>query len=71
MTFELSAQADAFIPWQPIASMPEDRKDGRQVLLWADGRAFLACYMDEEMGWFSEPWSLLEATHWIDVSPPE
>lgn len=30
------------IDWQPIASLPEDRKDGRIMLLWADDQAVTA-----------------------------
>lgn len=30
------------INWQPIATMPDDRKDGRQMLLWDDGQAATA-----------------------------
>lgn len=34
------------INWQPIANMPEDRKDGRRLLLWQDDEPFVAHWDD-------------------------
>ncbi len=45
------------IDWQPIANMPDDRKDGRAILLWDDygqprvGVFDQSDYYGEPFGW--------------------
>ena len=54
---------------QPIATIPDDRKDGRDVLLWA-GRPLTGMWVDE---WcdtvLGQP--IVGVTHWADVQGPE
>jgi hypothetical protein len=65
------------IAWQPIATMPDDRKDGRHVLVWEQDGAFVAAY-DAEMstgehwGWADarENGVRLNPTHWADIASP-
>ena len=37
--------------WMPIQSMPADRRDGRQVILWENRRAVIASWDPDENGW--------------------
>lgn len=64
----------ALIDWQPIEEMPEDRKDGRAVLVWAGGRPFVASYYYPENGdegrFGMHEFDLADVTHWADISPP-
>lgn len=75
------------IDWKPIADMPENRRDGRPVLLWSRyGQAVIASFEDERWstGRFSEydpsggyepssfvPEEIGEVTHYADINPPE
>jgi hypothetical protein len=65
------------INWQPIANMPEDRKDGRQMLLWVVDGAYIGAWDSETSsgkpwGWadFYENGVRLEPSHWADINPP-
>lgn len=53
---------------QPIATIPDDHKDGRDVLLWA-GRPVTGIWVDE---WcdpvLGRP--IAGVTHWADVEGP-
>jgi hypothetical protein len=70
------------ITWEPIGAMPEDRKDGRQILLW-EGEQAVA------VRWVATPWRIepgfwdtgfvmeiggdaIEAVGewWADINPP-
>lgn len=68
------------IDWQPIAELPTDRKDGREMLLWQGGEA-----LGPDIGtwnpsneWGSDGfWEPLyeagpisDVTHWADITPP-
>jgi len=53
--------------WQPIAAIPDDRRDGRDMLLWV-GRVALCSWCD---GWRDAVGRLVRgATHWADVEGP-
>ncbi len=71
------------IDWKPITAMPDDRKDGRQILLW-EGSQVVA------VRWAATPWRVepgfwdtgfvmetggdaIEAVGewWADINPPE
>ena len=67
------------IDWQPIAAMPEDRKDGRQILLWSPARAAVGSWFSHGNGtgeWWVSDWEPSaelpsDVRFWADVSPPE
>lgn len=74
------------INWRPIATMPEDRKDGRDVLIWDQSRGehdiaawSENCWLDDGLrpGWHirhTDPeWWIRprDVTHWADINPPE
>ncbi len=56
------------IPWRDLSAIPDDRKDGLDVLLWA-GRPLTGIWVDE---WcdtvLGQP--IAGATHWADVEGP-
>lgn len=55
------------IEWFPIAGIPEDRKDGRDVLLWA-GRVILGSWCD---GWCDAVGREVHGvTQWADAEGP-
>lgn len=65
------------IDWKPTAAMPEDRKDGRDMLVW-NGQADVAVWAqerwrDEGPGWndTGEGMPINEVTFWADINPPE
>ncbi len=66
------------IPWEPIAAMPDDRKDGRPMLVWTPSGAEVASWEadvwdNEGPGWVEqqERMRVEFVTHWADISPPE
>lgn len=75
------------IPWQPIATMPEDRKDGRPMLITDGDGLYAVAHWDayaasdplthECVGWRDVGdmgWGGtigLEPTHYADINPPE
>lgn len=67
------------IAWQPIEALPADRKDGRTVLLWADGEPALGRWVIDPPGrptWsgWEEPqqWTAIEnVTHYAEINPPD
>lgn len=66
------------IRWKPIATMPEDRKDGRSMLVWTPSGAVVASWeadvWDQEgPGWVEqqERMRVEYVTHWADILPPE
>ena len=55
------------INWQPIATMPEDRKDGRDILFWyAGSRGLRGC--STVTSWINR---IKNPTHWADINAPE
>lgn len=54
------------IAWREIEVIPDDRKDGRDVLLWA-GYAFVASWCD---GWRDAVGNLVRPMQWADVEGP-
>ncbi len=55
------------LDWYPIAEIPSDRQDGRDVLLWI-GRVVLASWCD---GWCDAVGRPVRgATHWADAEGP-
>lgn len=71
------------IDWKPIGQLPDDRKDGRPVLLWADGEPWVAVWDNTPYGLTSEtaPYGWADAREngaritdpewWSDISVPE
>lgn len=63
------------INWQPITSMPDDRKDGRPMLLWDDGRPIIGCWLKFGGSWEwaeqQEFMTIDNPTYWADINPPE
>ena len=53
--------------WRPIADVPEDRMDGRDVLLW-NCRATLCSWCDGWRDAVGRP--VAGVTHWADVEGP-
>lgn len=66
------------IQWSAIEGIPKDRKDGRSILLWADGDIHKGRWMEEppgRKGWSGwedpESWQPIDgATHYADINPP-
>ncbi|MDO6416242.1 hypothetical protein Q4F19_17785 [Sphingomonas sp. BIUV-7] len=63
------------IHWQAIAAMPDDRKDGRDMLLW-NGDAEVGAWFDNGLdgpGWAGtrDVLPIENVTHWADISLPE
>lgn len=61
------------IGWHPILSMPDDRKDGRQMLLWCPlGNDAAVATADSVSGLFfsCDSASPLEPTYWADINAP-
>lgn len=67
-----------YIPWEPIGTMPDDRKDGRPMLLWSHLNAprvgvwDATDYFGEPFGWCDseEAGARIDPTHWADINPP-
>lgn len=55
------------VDWRGIASIPEDRKDGRDVLLWI-GYVAVCTWLDGWVDAVGRP--VRGATHWADVAGP-
>ncbi len=64
------------IEWRVIDKLPDDRKDGRDLLLWDDRGAVVASWANG--GWdtgyaskLTEGTVMVEtATHWADINRP-
>jgi hypothetical protein len=54
--------------WQPIANMPEDRKDGRQMLLWDEEGALVSEFSN---GNWALDGMIVRPRFWADINPPE
>jgi hypothetical protein len=67
------------ILWAPIETITSDRRDGRTMLLWADGdtiRGRWAVNPPGRKNWsgWEEPdqWHAINGvSHWADINPPE
>lgn len=72
------------IAWEPIETIPDDRKDGRQILLWSDGKALLCRYIVGAPADLLLPWIIETGEFrgtdilappgvrfWADINPPE
>lgn len=64
------------IEWVPIAEMPEALKDGRPLLLWVIGFAWIADW--RRGAWYSDAWERsgrhaypIEPTHFAEINGPE
>ena len=60
------------IPWEPIGTLPEDRKDGRRLLLWEADLPVIGRWDSDREDW-EDPESmhiLDEVTYWADINPP-
>ena len=56
------------IAWHLIESVPDDRKDGRDVLLWVSDYPALCSW---DGAWFDAVGRVVAgATHWADVEGP-
>ena len=53
--------------WHPIAEIPDDHRDGRDVLLWA-GHLVLASWCDDWCDAVGRP--VRGVTQWADVEGP-
>jgi hypothetical protein len=69
----------SLIPWQPMELLPEDRKDGRRILLWNQLGISVAAWDETEgvEGWclsFSglpvAKFPVVAPTYWSDINPP-
>ncbi len=71
----MPATAAASIDWRPLSAVPDDRKDGRDVLLWAAiGQSEYAAVG----AWCDGRWvdmmfgkDIVGATHFADVEGPQ
>jgi hypothetical protein len=60
-------QITAGITWHPLVAIPDDRMDGRDVLLWK-GAVIVGSYLD---GWCDPVGRPVEgATHFADAQGP-
>jgi len=61
------------IPWKPINRMPEDRRDGRNVLIWTDNHpagAYVCGWVEHLGQWVARGPVIQSPTHWADITPP-
>lgn len=64
-----TATQAAPIAWQPLAHMPADRKDGRDLLVWSRGFPAIASWLD---GWRDAVGNIVpDVTSYADVEGPE
>jgi hypothetical protein len=72
------------ITWTPIAQLPDELKDGREVLLWTEFGASVCSWSDnvfahdeaeqrgERGAWQDEqqPMGYIAITHFAEITPP-
>lgn len=61
---------DAPIAWHSIADIPEDRKNGRDMLLWIDRGYSAICTAYEDAWHDAVGCVIVGVTHWADVEGP-
>lgn len=69
------------IEWKPIDEMPDELKNGRQVLLWDDGEAIVGVFVPlggvfetSVDGWCVNSFEcqpILRVTHFAEINPPK
>lgn len=60
------------IPWEPIETVPADRKDGRSLLLWDQDQPVIGRWDGKREAW-EDPQSMHifeEISYWADISAP-
>lgn len=63
-----TATKAAPIAWQPLAHMPDDRKDGRDLLVWSRGFPAIASWLN---GWRDAVGNIVpDVTSYADVEGP-
>lgn len=58
--------------WRPISEVPDDRKDGRRLLLWEEDQAVVGRWDPDRKDW-EDPESMHlyeEITFWADILTP-
>lgn len=67
-----------WIDWLPFSDLPEQLKDGRDILFWVDGQALVGQwdrFLDGDDEWYFD-WAtregvrLVGATHFAEVNGP-
>lgn len=63
------------IDWIPIADMRDELKDGRAVLLWEDGRAYIAAWVETggrevPSFWAADAGCRVTPTHFAEFNAP-
>lgn len=59
--------------WRLISELPDDRKDGRRVLLWEEDQAVIGRWDSYRHGW-QDPENMHlfeEISYWADILFPE
>ena len=61
------------IPWEPMGTLPDDRKDSRRMLFWESDCPVIGRWDPKRQGWEApEGMNLFEEiTYWADILPPE
>lgn len=63
------------LPWKPISEIPDDRLDGREVLIWREDlqRAVTAEWDDGKWidGDYAVNFDGAVVTYWADLTPPD
>jgi hypothetical protein len=63
------------IDWIPIAEMPAELKDGRDLLGAEGPRLCVMAYLDgsggDDPGWYAVREYPVEPTHFAEINPPE
>lgn len=67
----------ARIEWQPIAELPEELRDGREVLLWVGFGADVGVWLQQRLGsgagWAEDDFDKYPidgVTHFAEITPP-
>ncbi|MBB4150738.1 hypothetical protein [Sphingobium scionense] len=76
---EVTMISVSLIPWQPMELLPEDRKDGRRLLLWNQLGTSVAAWDNTEgaQGWClafgglpAGKFPVVAPSYWSDINPP-
>jgi hypothetical protein len=71
--WETHMATSADFSWREIAVLPDDRKDGRRLLLWEGDQPVIGRWDPHRRSW-EDPESMQlfeEITHWADVHAPD